>query len=364
MSHEQTCKQTIQSYLDQLSAIGLYLGRTRLGLFEKNSSKSVYEKLAEFQNVSDDDRPQLEVLDVRTEGDRILVEASGGETYFLKEISGKWKIVDIELPCDCSGHEDIDPGDCPVCQGSGKLGDDGCEECEGGGKCRECTGLGMVSLGKALAAHPHDHGGEDENAHVPFADLDAFMAEYLDDSATELTRAVAGFGWELDRVFFKYCEDMKALYEEYFSTADIRYPEILFPMYVRPMMSMPDEDMEDDKAEVHNLQVAEDEFLLTVQDAGSGRIRITEVQVPCELEAHPLFQPHDEPVPCNCMESDGVPEEDCLACKGTGIIVCPICLGMGWMEIAPDPLTTDEMEDSERYRQIVPALYEMEDEED
>jgi hypothetical protein len=225
-----------------------------------------------------------------------------------------------------------------------------------------------VSLAKTLAKNPQEHDGCDDPEHhheteTPFKSIEAFIAEYLTGNVTPLSRSVAAFVWEMDTVYRKYCDDMRGLYTDFFASAEIVYPHILFPTYERPFMAMPDPNPEDGNSEVHNVSMAEEEFLLTVQSAGAGKIRITEIQVPCEWEMHPVFQPHDEPMPCECMDEEGVPDEDCPSCKGTGMVVCPICLGMGWMEIAPNPITDDIIEDSERYRQLVPALYDMDEEE-
>lgn len=370
MSNESTCKQTIQSYLDQLAAIGLFLGKSKLKLFEKNSSKQVFETLSTFNMDGGQDRPHLEALDPKAiDGGLIAVPASGGETYFMKEINGSWKISDVELPCNCAMEEDSDAaGKCMMCEGSGKTGDETCTACSGNGVCVECEGSLKVSLAKTLEKNPREHDGcEDPEHHheteTPFKSIEAFIAEYLTGNVTPLSRSVAAFVWEMDTVYRKYCDDMRGLYTDFFASAEIVYPHILFPTYERPFMAMPDPNPEDGNSEVHNVSMAEEEFLLTVQSAGAGKIRITEIQVPCEWEMHPVFQPHDEPMPCECMDEEGLPDEDCPSCKGTGMVVCPICLGMGWMEIAPNPITDDIIEDSERYRQLVPALYDMDEEE-
>lgn len=371
MSHEQTCKQNIQSYLDQLGAIGLYLGKSKLKLFEKTASKQVFEMLQSFNMDGSKDRPNLEALTPRAMGDgRIAVPASGGETYFMKEIDGAWKIADVELPCNCAMEEDSETaGKCMMCEGTGKSGDEKCTGCNGSGVCAECDGQLRVSLVKTLAKATCEDGDcadpdhqHDSSPDVPFESLEAFSAEFLKGEVTPLTRAVAAFVWEMDGVYRKYCDDMRALYDEFFATAELTYPHILFPVYEKPFMAMPDPNPEDGSGEIHNVNMAEEEFLLTVQSAGQGKIRITEIQVPCEWEMHPVFQPHDEPMPCECMDDAGEPDEDCPSCKGTGLVVCPICLGLGWMEIAPNPVTDDLIEDPERYRQLVPALYDMDEE--
>ncbi len=369
MSNETTCKQNIQSYLDQLAAIGLFLGKSKLKLFEKNSTKQVFDTLSTFNMDGGKDRPVLEALDPKAlDGGIIAVPASGGETYFMKEINGAWKISDVELPCNCAMEEDSESaGKCMMCEGSGKTGEEKCTACSGSGVCVECDGSLKVSLARTLAKNPQDHGDCDDPEHnhemeKPFSKLEDFIAEYLTGSLSPLTKGVAAFVWEMDTVYRKYCDDMRGLYEGFFATAEIAYPHILFPTYERPFMAMPDPNPEDGNSEVHNVAMAEEEFLMTVQLAG-GKIRINEIQVPCEWEMHPVFQPHDEPIACECMDDEGEPDEDCPSCKGTGMVVCPICLGLGWMEIAPNPITDDIIEDPERYRQLVPALYDMDEEE-
>ncbi len=372
MSQEQECRKIIQNYLDQLTKTGLTLGKSKLKVFEKYASPEVFEVLKSFNlDASDDaDRPVPEALEAaRGENGSIRVPSSGGETYLMKEIGGEWRIADIELPCNCAVDEDSPgAGKCFVCGGSGKDGDEECAVCKGTGVCVECNGKLVVSLAQTMARHEeeHEHGEESESdGHThepdePYESIGEFMKDCLgDEKPSAITKGVASFVWEMDGVYRAYCDGMQGLYEKYFDTDAIPYPDILFPLYERPVMSEPDPNPEEATSEVHEVAVAEEEFLLTANAAGKGKVVITELQVPCEWESHPGLQPHDEPLPCDCMDEKGVPDESCRACHGTGIVVCPICLGMGWMEIAPNPVTDEIIEDVERYRTLVPELYDI-----
>lgn len=369
MSKEQTCKKIIQNYLDTLTQTGLSLGKSKLKVFQKYASKEVFEVLQTFNlDASEDpDRPVPEALDPQTFDDgSIRVPAAGGEIYLMQEVDGNWRIIDIELPCNCAVDEES-PGDgkCFVCGGTGNDNEETCTVCGGSGVCVECNGKLTVSLVQTMSRHEEEHeeSGDSNHTHEPdepYESMDAFLKACMgDEQPSAITRSVAHFVWDMDEVYRAYCDGMRKLYQTYFDTNHVPYPDILFPVYERPMMSTPDPDPEDPNSEVHEVQMAEEEFLLTAQLVGKGKIQIVELQVPCEWETHPGLQPHDEPMPCNCMDDKGVPEENCSACHGTGIVVCPICLGMGWMEIAPNPVTDEIIEDVERYRALVPELYDI-----
>lgn len=369
MSQEQECRKIIQSYLEQLTRTGLNLGKSKLKVFQKYASPEVFEVLKTFNldASSDAERPEPEALEPQVGEDGVIrVPAAGGETYLMQNVNGKWLIADIELPCNCAVDEESPgAGKCFVCGGSGKDGDDVCSVCGGSGVCVECNGTLKVSLVQTMARHEEEHhqeaDAEDDHSHEPdepYASMDEFLKSCTSEKPSAITKGVASFAWELDGVYRAYCDGMRQLYDTYFDTSKIPYPDILFPVYERPVMAEPDPNPEEANSEVHEIRVAEEEFLLTA-NLVKGKTVVVELQVPCEWESHPGLQPHDEPQPCDCMDDKGVPEENCPACHGTGIVVCPICLGMGWMEIAPNPVTDEIIEDVERYRTLVPELYDL-----
>ncbi|MBU1218500.1 hypothetical protein KKF34_05200 [Myxococcota bacterium] len=283
-----------------------------------------------------------EITGEETLEDRILVTTASGEIYVLAESAMSYRIVDVKLPCECTTIEGM-TGKCIVCDGDGEIDGSQCPACDGSSACGTCRGSGVISISEIMAEDPIDDELEE-----PVMNADELMPELENEDGEKLNRKMAELLYKLDAASYTHFMELRELYNDYFDKEVMGWPIVIFPWYERSFMD--EFTLEEDDNYYGVYELAGGELLVTLTKDGSDWT-ISRMEAPCNfMETNPQFH-GDEAIACGCEETtkSGKPDPECTECFGTGLIFCPLCLGSGWVEVAPKPLRPEDLENADRY---------------
>jgi hypothetical protein len=297
--------------------------------------------------------------------DKIKHDKELGEyTVFLEDgfryiVVGEEKpsIDDILLPCECSDDAET-LGKCPMCMDQGIIDEDGteCPMCEGEGSCHVCDGEGVIRLSVGMEESSHMHQEEDEK---PLSDKHQLFTESEEEFDNEdVAKFVSEYLFNLDNLYYQNFTDFNEIYKDFFDPETLDYPEILFPAYFTPFMD--NFTKETDGKYYGVVELGGDSLLLTIEEK-DGKFTIVKMETDCTMADSAPELHADEAVQCECVVNsvNGAPDKDCENCHATGVIVCPICLGTEWIELAPNTLHPEDIEDPKRYKNGVKELYDI-----
>ncbi len=233
------------------------------------------------------------------------------ERVEMSTVSGQPRITDVSYKCYCNSFE---RGQCAICLGEG-TGPDGqaCEACQGSGVCLTCKGSGLLTFsGSDFPADPFQS--------PPEAPVMPGMSG--EEDAPEVHKVLKEFLIGLDLELRHHAQRLFEFYRKHHDTSVHGYPFMeFFPSMIEEVEEIPDGGW------FAYVSVLDEEYRLAVRDV-NGSLTVTEVQFPCECQEDPFY---DTGI-CECVEEGGgQPDPDCEACFGTGVILCPICYGEGWI---------------------------------
>jgi hypothetical protein len=349
-------KEFLNEYLDaQQKLLNKFVGE-KLIVLENFSSEEVFELLKDSHNEVINEPVKLDSLKFDEGYDQYIGLTDKKEKYVIEEKGDEPKIVDILMVCECVLNEMDEK--CGYCEGSGKLDGEECPACEGSGDCPMCGGEGNLTLSEVME-HVHAHGPEKEPVSKREEILEGFELE--EDVDEKALMSLSSFLFEFDKIFYSYYLSSQKIYDKYFSKDDLEYPSPIYPNYMRSEIQDLFKEGNTYFANVFFMSEAMGLVLHKVDD----EYKIIEMNALC-----PLFQDdpesHADVLECNCNEvsDNGKPEEDCDQCYGTGKIICPVCLGVNFIPIAPDPLNHEDLQNKNRYIEGVRLMLEAEEEMD
>ncbi len=310
------------------------------------------------RDLLEQDPPGIEKIKHDKEVDLFTVFTKEGLQYEVTSTEGGTvTIEDILLPCDCA-EMDTGRGNCPMCGGDGSLDEEEavCPMCDGEGVCPNCEGEGILSVRDMEAAHDHDFGPEEE----PLASPEELLKELTEweNPHKELAGFLADYLFSLDKIYYSNYKKFQEIYRNFFNTEGFDYPHMLFPTYLPAFVG--EFSQEEDGNFYGTVEMGGEELLLTVAPRKEG-FEIVAVEVECAMYDNAIELHGDSYLECECVETtaDSKPDPECEACFGTGAIVCPICLGLGWIPLAPKSLSPEDIDNPERYRAGVTDLYDL-----
>ncbi len=356
---KDNAKQIIDEFLKKTAGEKRQFMKRQLEIIARYATPEIVEAIKTMHEAElAEDIDTAEDVTVDKDAQVFTVITSDGSRYEIGMADeGKGRIEDVLLPCDCQDDEET-LGKCPMCGGDAVVDQEGteCPMCEGSGTCPTCGGEGLISLRDAEAGH--DHGMEPEGE--PLSSAKELM-EGLDDweePNKDLAKFIAGYLFDLDKLYYENYKQYQEFYRTYFNDDAFDYPHIIFPNYFTPYLDEFTKE-EDDKF-YGTVEIGGENLLLTVGETDDG-FAIEAMEVECSM-SNTSPDLHDETyLECNCSEStsDGKPEAECEVCHGTGVVTCPLCLGVGWIPIAPTALTAEDINDPERYRKGVADYYDV-----
>ncbi|MBU1239754.1 hypothetical protein KKF84_10055 [Myxococcota bacterium] len=354
----KTVEKIITDFIKKTAAEKKQFMKRQLDIMARYTTPEIVEAIKDMHEVeaAEDESSVDEVThDESAQVYNVLI--SDGSRYEVGATDeGAGKIEDFLLLCECQDDEDT-KGKCPMCGGNGDIDDDTeCPMCEGMGTCPTCGGEGIISLRDAEASHEHGAQPEDE----PLSGEKELMedVENWEKPNKKLAKFIASYLYELDKLYYANYKQYQEYYREFFNTEAFDYPHMIFPNYFSPYM---DEFTEEEDGKLYGtVEVGGENLLLTVGEKDDTYV-IEALEVECSMSATSPELHEDTYLECNCADNtaDGNPNESCEVCHGTGVVTCPICLGMGWIPIAPVALSADDINDPERYKKGVSDLYDV-----